>query len=92
MKLGWKSFSLLRILLEACYSRVAGGDERASLSPLRRVRARVVILWGGGAGRAVLAAAAGGRVPLLFAVASLRGRPGWRAAVGGALGGCAVVG
>ena len=78
--------------MEAFYSRVAGGDERASLSPLRRVRARVVIPWGGRAGRAVLAAVAGGTVPLLFAVASLRGRPGRRAAVGGALGGCVVVG
>ena len=75
--------------MEAFYSRVAGGDERASLSPLRRVRARVVIPWGGRAGGVVPAAVAGGSVPLLFVVVSLRGR---RAAVGGALGGCVVVG
>jgi hypothetical protein len=39
-----------------------------------------------------MAAAAGGTVPLLLVVVSLRGRPGRHAAVGGALGGCGVVG
>jgi hypothetical protein len=76
---GWTKLSLSRLLFEACYSRVAGSDERASLPPLRRVRARVVIPWDGGTRRAVLAAVAGGRVPMLFDVVSLRGRPGRRA-------------
>jgi hypothetical protein len=80
------------LISEACYSRVARGDERASLPPLRRVRARVVIPWDGGAGRAVLAVVAGRRVPMVFDVVSLRGRPGRRAVIGGALGGRAEVG
>jgi hypothetical protein len=39
-----------------------------------------------------MAAAAGGTVSLLLVVVSFRGRPGRRAAVGGALGGCGGVG
>ena len=48
----------------------------------------MVILWGGVVGVVGLAAAVGGAGLLLSDVAFFRGRPGRRAVVGGALGGC----
>jgi hypothetical protein len=52
----------------------------------------VVILWGGVVGGVGLAAAVGGVGPLLLDVVFFRGRPGRRAVVGEALGGCGGVG
>ena len=76
--------------LKACYSQVAGGDERASPAPLRRVRARIDIPWEGGTGSAVVAAAAAGSGISRRSV--LAGAAGRHAGIGGAMGGYTVVG
>ena len=61
----------------------------APLALLRRVRARVVILWGGVVGVVGSAAAVGGAPSLLSDLAFFRGRPGrrvvghWVVAAGG---------
>jgi hypothetical protein len=75
--------------LKACYSQVAGGNERASPAPLHRVRARIDIPWEGGTGSAVVAAAAAGSGVSPRSV--LAGAAGWRVGIGGAMGGCTVV-
>ena len=68
--------------------RLKGVSDTVALGPSTRSHS---VGWGG-AGGAVTAVAVGGTVSLLLVVVSLRGRPGRRAAVGGALGGCGVVG
>jgi hypothetical protein len=69
-----------------------GGGERAAPAPARRVRARMVITWVGGAGSGVGPAAAAGGIPAATAAVSLRGQPGRRVAAGGGRVGCVAVG